>query len=136
MADVSRRTASPAAGPVVIKIPGVAHLAVGFFAIGLLALVFAGPAWCAALLVIPILLSAMVIRYRTVADKKGVTARSLLGSRTVTWQDISGLRFDGSKWAKAELTDGTDLRLPGVTFASLPLLTSASGGVVPNPYNE
>ncbi|MUM33682.1 PH domain-containing protein, partial [Mycobacterium sp. CBMA361] len=41
MSDVSRRTASTNAQPVVIKIPGVAHLAVGFFAIGLLALVFA-----------------------------------------------------------------------------------------------
>ena len=39
MSGVSRRTASTAAQPVVIKIPGVAHLAVGFFAIGLLALV-------------------------------------------------------------------------------------------------
>ncbi|MDR3656753.1 MAG: PH domain-containing protein [Mycobacterium sp.] len=133
---MSRRTASTAAQPVVIRIPAVAHLAVGFLTLGLLTLVFAGPSWCAALLVIPIMLSAMVIRYRTVADTKQVTARSLLGSRTVTWQQIKGLRFDRSSWAKAELTDGTALRLPAVTFATLPLLTAASGGLVPNPYNE
>ena len=40
----------------------MAHFAVGFLALGLLALVLAGPAWVALLLVIPIMLSAMVIR--------------------------------------------------------------------------
>jgi hypothetical protein len=109
---------------------------VGFFALGLLALVFSGPSWCTVLLIIPIALSAMVIRYRTVADRQGVTARSLLASHTVRWQEIKGLRFDRSSWAKAELTDGSLLRLPAVTFGSLPVLTAASGGVVPNPYNE
>ncbi|MEZ0049212.1 hypothetical protein ABIA30_000202 [Mycobacterium sp. MAA66] len=133
---MSSRSTSSAANPVVIRIPAIAHLAVGFLALGLLALVFAAPVWCAALLVIPIVLSAMVIRYRTIADRDTVTARSLGGSRTVRWQDIKGLRFNKSAWAKAELTDGSLLRLPGVTFATLPLLTAASGGVVPNPYNE
>jgi hypothetical protein len=133
---VSPRSASAATKPVVIRIPAVAHIAVGFFALGLLALVFSGPSWCAVLLIIPITLSAMVIRYRTVADRQGVTARSLLTSRTVRWQQIKGLRFDRSSWAKAELTDGSLLRLPAVTFGSLPVLTAASGGVVPNPYNE
>ena len=133
---MSPRSASAAPKPVVIRIPAVAHIAVGFFALGLLALVFSGPSWCAVLLIIPITLSAMVIRYRTVADRQGVTARSLLTSRTVRWPEVKGLRFDRSSWAKAELTDGSLLRLPAVTFGSLPVLTAASGGVVPNPYNE
>jgi hypothetical protein len=114
----------------------MAHLAVGFFAFGLLALVLAGPTWCAALLVIPVVLSAMVMRYRTVAGPDTVIARSLLSSRTVRWQDVKGLQFTKSAWAKAELTDGSLLRLPAVTFATLPLLTAASEGRVPNPYNE
>lgn len=127
---------SATAAPVVIRIPAIAHVAVGFFALGLLALVFAGPTWCTALLAIPVVLSAMVVRYRTVADRDTVTARSLLSSRTVDWQDIKGLQFTKTKWAQAELTDGSFLQLPGVTFAMLPLLTAASAGRVPNPYNE
>lgn len=127
---------SATAAPVVIRIPPIAHLAVGFFALGLLALVFAGPAWCVALLAIPLVLSALVIRYRTVADRDTVTARSLLGSRTVKWQDIKGLAFTKTRWARAELTDGSVLPLPAVTFATLPLLTAASAGRVPNPYND
>ena len=112
----------------------MAHFAVGFLALGLLALVLAWPAWVALLLVIPVILSASIIRYRTVADRDTVTARTLLGSQTVRWEDIDGLRFDKSSWAHARLKDGAEMRLPAVTFATLPLLTAASGGRVPNPY--
>jgi membrane protein implicated in regulation of membrane protease activity len=112
----------------------MAHFAVGFLALGLLALVLAGPTWVALLLVIPVLLSAFVIRYHTVADRDTVTARTLLGSRTVSWDDIAGLRFGKGAWAYAQLKDDTEMRLPAVTFATLPLLTEASEGRVPNPY--
>jgi hypothetical protein len=112
----------------------MAHFAVGFLALGLLALVLAGPVWAALLLVIPVILSAYTIRYRTVADRETVTARTLLGSETVPWDDIEGLRFGKGSWAYARLKDGTELPLPAVTFATLPLLTEASDGRVPNPY--
>jgi Bacterial PH domain len=112
----------------------MAHLAVGFMTLGLLTLVLSNPAWFTVLLVIPICLSVAIIRYRTTADADAVTARSLTHGRTVSWSDIKGLRFDRSSWAIAELSDGTALRLPAVTFATLPLLTEVSGGRVPNPY--
>ena len=94
----------------------------------------AGPVWVALLLVIPVMLSVSIIRYRTVADRDNVTARSLVGSETVAWDDIDGLHFGKGSWAIAQLKDGRQLRLPAVTFATLPLLTEASGGRVPNPY--
>jgi hypothetical protein len=112
----------------------MAHFAVGFFALGLLALVLAWPAWAALLLLIPVMLSVSIIRYRTVADRDNVTARSVAGSETVAWDDIEGLHFGKGSWAIAQLKDGRQLRLPAVTFATLPLLTEASGGRVPNPY--
>jgi Bacterial PH domain len=112
----------------------MAHFAVGFFALGLLALVLSWPEWAALLLVIPVILSAYIIRLRTVADSDTVTARTLLGSRTVGWGDIAGLRFGRASWARAQLRDGSELLLPAVTFATLPLLTRASAGRVPNPY--
>jgi hypothetical protein len=86
------------------------------------------------LLVIPVMLSVSIIRYRTVADRDTVTARSLLSSETVAWDDIEGLRFGKGSWALAQLKDGRALRLPAVTFSTLPMLTEASGGRVPNPY--
>ena len=125
---------SPSAAAVVIRISPMAHFAVGFLALGLLALVLAGPAWVAVLLVIPVILSAVIVRYRTVADRDTVTARTLLGSETVTWDDVEGLRFGKGAWAYARRKDGSELRLPAVTFATLPMLTEASDGRVPNPY--
>jgi Bacterial PH domain len=119
--------------PVVIRISPMAHFAVGFFTIGLLALVLAWPA-TAPLLVIPVILSAAIARLRTAADAQAVTARTLLSSRTVAWADIEGLRFVKSSWARAQLRNGEELRLPAVTFATLPLLAEASDGRVPNPY--
>ena len=120
--------------PVVILVSPMAHLASGFLALGLLVLIPVFPAWGEVFLVIPILASVAIVRLRTVADRDSVTARSLLGSRTVGWDDIEGLRFTKSKWARARLRSGEDLVLPAVTFATLPLLTEASGGRVPNPY--
>jgi hypothetical protein len=114
----------------------MAHFAVGFFALGLLTLVLAGPAWVALLLVIPVILSASIIRYRTVADRDTVTARTLLGSETVSWADIDGLRFGKRLGAYAQLKNGGELRLPAVTFATLPLLTDASGAVYPTRTNS
>jgi hypothetical protein len=112
----------------------MAHFAVGFLTVGMLAVILAGPSWAALLLVIPIMLSVLVVRYRTVADSRTVTARSLLSSETVDWDDIDGLRFGRSSWATARLKDGSELQLPAVTFSTLPRLTEVSAGRVPNPY--
>ena len=117
----------------VIKVSPMAHIAVGFFALGLLIPVLAWPP-CAPLLVVPVVLSAMIVRLRTVADDQGVTVRTLLGSQTVRWDDIDGLRFHRGSWARARLKSGAELRLPAVTFATLPELAAASAGRVPNPY--
>ncbi|WP_264069919.1 PH domain-containing protein [Mycolicibacterium komossense] len=112
----------------------MALLAVGFTTLGLLIPVLAWP-WALPLLLIPVVLAAMIVRLRTVADHDTVTARSLLSSRTVSWEEIDGLKFVKSSWARARLKDGSELRLPAVTFATLPLLTEVSDGRVPNPYS-
>lgn len=123
------------APPVVINISPMAHFAVGFFALGLLVPVLTWPL-TAPLLIVPVLLSALIIRLRTQADDNGVTVRTLLGSQSVRWDEIDGLRFRRSSWARAQLKSGRELRLPAVTFATLPLLTRASAGRVPNPYAD
>lgn len=120
--------------PLVIRISPMAHFAVFFLFLGLAALVYVWPTWTLVLFGIPVLVSAAVVRYRTVAERDRVTSRTLLSSRTVPWTEIEGLRFTRSSWAKARLTDGSELTLPAVTFATLPLLATVSGGRVPNPY--
>jgi hypothetical protein len=118
---------------VVLRVSPMAHFAVGFFTLGLLIPVLTWPL-SAPLLLIPVLLSALIIRQRTVADADGVTVRSLLGNRSVGWDEIAGLRFSRGSWGRAQLKSGGEVRLPAVTFATLPLLTLVSSGRVPNPY--
>jgi hypothetical protein len=134
MAGDSPQEAAPAP-PVVINISPMAHFAVGFFALGLLIPVLTWPA-TAPLLIIPVLLSALIVRLRTEADDTGVTVRTLLGSRSLRWEDIDGLRFSRGSWGRAQLKNGRQVRLPAVTFATLPQLTGASAGRVPNPYAD
>ncbi len=120
--------------PIVINISPMAHLAVGFFALSLLVFLVISP-WAAMLLLIPLAMSVLIIRLRTTAGRDTVTARTLLGSTTMRWEDIDGLRFVKSSWARAHLKGGADVPLPAVTFSTLPLLAEASGGRVPNPYS-
>lgn len=133
---VSSRPSSTPRAPVVLRISRLAHLGVGFFTLGLLAFVLAEPGWFAPLLVIPVLLSAAIVRYRTVVDDDGLSVRTLLGGEMVRWEEIDGLRFGRGSWAVAHRSDGSELRLPAATFATLPLLTELSGGRVPNPYTQ
>ena len=90
----------------------------------------------APLLVIPVIVSVMIVRLRTVADGRRHRAhaveqphRRLVGDRRV----CGSTRVHGRA---RELTSGEDLRLPAVTFATLPLLSEVSGGRVPNPYTR
>jgi len=126
----------PRKDSVVIRMSPMAHFATGFLALGMLVFIPALPLWSAAFLAIPIIASLAVVRLRTTADHRSVTACSLFGSRTVAWDEIEGLRFTKSAWARAQLSDGTELALPAVTFATVPLLASVSGGRVPNPYDR
>ncbi|MGB3536711.1 MAG: PH domain-containing protein [Mesorhizobium sp.] len=111
----------------------MAHFAVGFLALGLLIPVLTWPL-TAPLLALPVLLSVLIARWRTVADAQQIRVRTLLGSRAVDWDAIVGLGVTRGSWARAHLRDGEIVRLPAVSFATLPLLTEASGGRVPNPY--
>jgi hypothetical protein len=133
MAGVSTPSEPANAGPAVIRISPMAHLAVGFLVLGILSLV-AASSWFLVLLIVPAVLSAYIVRLRTVARPDTVTARGLRHSATVRWEDIDGLAFNKGSWARAQLKDGRELTLPAVTFSTLPRLTEASAGRVPNPY--
>lgn len=121
--------------PTVIRISPMAHIAPIFAALGLVGMFvpWLGP-WSLSLLVIPLVISVAIERLRTVADRDAVTARSLLSTTTAPWTDLEGLRFSRGGWARACRRDGREMTLPAVTFATLPALTEASGGKVPNPY--
>ena len=114
----------------------MAHFAPALAALSVVAFIPVLGNWALALLIFPALTSAAIARLRTVADSESVTARGLVSSRTEPWSDIEGLKFNRGGWARACRTDGDEFLLPAVTFATLPRLTAASGGQVPNPYER
>ncbi|MGU3434206.1 PH domain-containing protein [Actinomycetes bacterium M1A6_2h] len=85
------------------------------------------------LLILPIVAGYWVLRVRTTVTPDGLRTRSMFSSRTVPWSEVSGLRFPTRRWARAALTDGTEVVLPVVTIDDLPRVAAASGGHVPDP---
>ena len=114
----------------------MAHFASGFLALALLTVVPAFGTAGLVVLVVPALVSVAIERLRTIADQDTVTARGLLSSQTMPWSQIEGLKFTRGGWARACRADAGDVLLPAVTFATRPVLTAASGGKVPNPYQR
>src|SRR4051794_41880355 len=74
-------------------------LPVVLFAFCLLPLATVSP-WLLVLLLVPALLAAWVVRVGVDLDDQGVTVRSLLGGRPVTWDRLTGIRGadDGALW--------------------------------------
>lgn len=108
-------------------------------ACGILLLAVASPAmaWPAAfswMLVIPFLVLAWILRVRTVVGPDGITARATFSTTRIGWGALAGIRFPKRGWARATLTDGSEVPLPVVTFGRLPELAEASGGRITDPY--
>jgi hypothetical protein len=89
--------------------------------------------WNLLLLLIPAVVAAWVFRTGVDVGDEGITARSLLGSRTVRWPELSRLRLGprGDLWLGT--TGGTEVRLPVLRVRDLPRLAAASGGRLADP---
>ena len=89
--------------------------------------------WALLLLVLPAAAVAWVLRVGVDLSDAGVTARSLVGSRTVGWPELSGIRVGdrGDLWLVT--TAGTQVRLPVVRTRDLPQLSALSDGRIPDP---
>jgi len=120
----------------VIRISPMAHFAPAFVALSVAVFIPVLGNWALPLLIFPALAAAAIARLRTVAGPETVTARGLVSSRTLPWSDVEGLKFSRGGWARACRADGDEVLLPAVTFATLPRLTAASDGRVPNPYAQ
>jgi|GEM_PF-531444 hypothetical protein len=120
----------------VIRISPMAQFAPALVALSVVVFIPVLGNWALTLLIFPALVAVAIARLRTVADPETVTARGLLSSRTLPWSDIEGLKFTRGGWARACRADGDEVLLPAVTFATLPRLTAASDGRVPNPYEQ
>ncbi|MCF6743898.1 PH domain-containing protein [Blastococcus sp. KM273128] len=89
--------------------------------------------WGLFLLLVPAAVAAWVLRAGVDVGEQGITARSLLGSRTVPWSGLSGLRLGGRGEVWLVTTGGTEVRLPVLRVRDLPRLAAVSGGRLADP---
>ncbi|MDO4610089.1 PH domain-containing protein [Corynebacterium sp.] len=93
--------------------------------------------WFSWTILLPIAYVVWINRVRTVIGPKGVTAVYLVrGSRTASWDDFRGVLFTKQGRAYAvEGAEGDESRfpLPAITFNSMPAVSEASGGRIPDP---
>ncbi|MFD5867311.1 PH domain-containing protein [Corynebacterium sp. NPDC060344] len=97
--------------------------------------------WLTPLLLVPVIYSVWILRVRTTVSSRGITAVYLVGGRrSLPWNRFRGVLFDkrGRAFAVGRSTeDGQDddvrFSLPAITFNSLPALSEATGGRIPDP---
>jgi hypothetical protein len=82
--------------------------------------------WLLPVMAIPLAVLWWGVRSGVDADSERVTIRGLVGSRTVLWQDVAGLRVDGRR-VFLTLSEGGEIPLPAVAAADVPRLVAAAG---------
>ena len=109
-----------------------ALLPVVLLAICVVPLAAAAP-WTPVLLLIPLAVAAWVVRVGVDVGDDGLTARTLVGRRTVAWSELAGIRVGerGDLWLVT--TGGTEVRLPVMRARDLPRLAELSGGRIDVP---
>lgn len=89
------------------------------------------------LLLIPVILAAglftfWLLRVATVVDASGISlSYAFRTNRHVAWEDLAGVGFRGAR-ALATTKSGEEYMMPGVSFNSLPRLSEASQGRIPD----
>ncbi len=84
------------------------------------------------LLIFPALFIYWVLTAKTTVGEDGIAiAYAFKKNITLTWEEFAGIGFKGAR-AYASTTTGQNYNLPGVTFNSLPALSEASRGRIPD----
>ncbi|GAB3940107.1 PH domain-containing protein [Corynebacterium tapiri] len=88
------------------------------------------------LFLFPALFIYWALKAHTTVDDKGISAvYAFRKGAHLPWEDVSGVSYRGSR-ALAEDKNGDSIVLPGVTFNSLPRLSEASRGRIPDPVTD
>lgn len=122
--------------PVSFRINKLAYFSVPLTLLVAVILAGASLTWLSWTLIIPVLLALWIHRLRTDVTDTGLHVVHTVGTEDLTWDRIRGLQFPKWSAVRAVLDDGSRVRLPAIAFCDLPLLSAASGGRIPNPYQK
>jgi len=89
--------------------------------------------WTLLILLLPLLAAAYVLRVGVDLDDEGITVRQVLGSRTVPWSELAGIRIGERRKLFLVTTGDTELEVPVLRVGDLPRLAEVSGGRIPQP---
>jgi hypothetical protein len=87
--------------------------------------------WALVVLVLPVAAAVYVLRVGVDVDDDGITVRKVLGSRTVPWSELAGIRVGRRRGLWLVTTAGTEIALPVLRVGDLPRLAELSGGRIP-----
>lgn len=131
-ADTEQATASSRPKRLIFRITRVALLAVIVFTLCATPFAWAAP-WLLTFYLVPLLLLAWVLRVRTVVTEDAISARTLVRTTTIPWDDVKSLRLREKHWVRAVRQDGSEVTLPPVRVRDIPALASLSGGRLSDP---
>jgi hypothetical protein len=89
--------------------------------------------WTLVVFLVPLAVAVWVLRSGLDIGDEGLTVHSLVGSRTVRWSELAGIRVAdrGALWLVT--TGGTEVRMPCIRARDLPRLAELSGGRIEVP---
>ena len=94
------------------------------------------PKYLAWLFIIPVLGLWWVIKSRTKVSESGIDISYAFRKKVqIPWDDFAGIGFQRSR-AFARTRSGVEHNLPGITFNSLPRLSEASRGRIPDALTQ
>ncbi|MFI6999716.1 PH domain-containing protein [Nocardia sp. NPDC050175] len=118
----------------VIRIPRLAFLGVFILFMCVFFMFVGWPIGLWWLLLIPVAVSVWVLRTQTTVSENGLDLRTVFGSRHLDWSQLKGVRIPKRGYVRADLVDGTEMKLPAVSYDRVRDLALASQGRIPDPY--
>jgi hypothetical protein len=87
--------------------------------------------WALVVLALPLFAAAWVLRVGVDVADEGITVRQIVGSRTVAWPELAGIRVGRRRGLWLVTTAGTEIAMPVLRVGDLPRLAELSGGRIP-----
>ncbi|MFB8274232.1 PH domain-containing protein [Nocardia colli] len=117
-----------------IRIPRLAFLGVFILFMCVFFMFVGWPIGLWWLLLIPVAVTVWVLRTQTTVSESGLDLRTVFGSRHLDWSQLKGVRIPKRGYVRADLVDGTEMKLPAVSYDRVRDLALASQGRIPDPY--
>ncbi|WP_433657175.1 PH domain-containing protein [Nocardia sp. CA-128927] len=118
----------------VIRIPRLAFLGVFILFMCVFFMFVGWPIGLWWLLLIPVAVSVWVLRTQTTVSAGGLDLRTVFRSRHLDWSQLKGVRIPKRGYVRADLVDGSEVKLPAVSYDRVRDLAVASQGRIPDPY--